>query len=462
VNRADPLPRPVSRRLFGTDGVRGVANVEPVTAETALRLGRAAAEVCLRQAAGRPRIVVGKDTRWSGDMLESALAAGLCSRGADVLLTGPLPTPAIAFLTRELQAAAGAVISASHNPFADNGIKFFGPDGFKLPDEVEAEIEEHVLEPDDSAVPATGSQLGRILPLADGVERYAQFVRRTLIAPLTLSGLKLVVDCAHGAAYQVGPRLFRELGAEVLVLGADPDGININQGCGAVHPEALQAKVIAERAYLGVAFDGDADRVMFVDETGSVVDGDEALAIMAADMLSRGTLRYGTVVGTVMSNLGLELALRDRGVRLARTRVGDRYVVEEMRHYDYNLGGEQSGHLVFMDQTTTGDGLIAALQLLQVLVRQQSRLSQLKQVMTKLPQVLLNVPVARRAELESLPGVSRTVNRITGALGDRGRVVVRYSGTEPLVRVMVEGEQADQVGAYAEEIAAAIRLELTA
>jgi phosphoglucosamine mutase len=395
-------------------------------------------------------------------MLENALAAGICSLGADAFLPGPLPTPAIAFLTRDMNAAAGAAVSASHNPFPDNGIKFFGADGFKLPDDVEADIERRVLDARVDLTPPTGNQIGRVFHLADAAARYGNFVKRSVTPPQSLSGLKIVVDCAHGAAYDVGPRVLRDLGAEVVAIGVNPDGININEAHGAVHPETLQATVTAERAHVGVAFDGDADRAMFVDETGAVVDGDEVLAIMAAEMRSRGALKHDTVVGTVMSNLGLEISLRRCGARLVRAKVGDRYVVEAMRRGNFNLGGEQSGHLVFFEHTTTGDGLIAALQVLQLLVKRQRPLSELKRVMTKLPQVLLNVAVARRAELETLPGLRRTLASITGALGDRGRVVVRYSGTEPLVRVMVEGEDAAQVRAYAEEIAATIRLELEA
>lgn len=450
-----------ARPLFGTDGVRGLANVEPVTAETALRLGCAVAEVCRTAVPGRPRIVVGRDTRWSGDMLESALAAGICSRGVDVLLTGPLPTPAIAFLTRSLHACAGAVVSASHNPFQDNGLKFFAASGFKLPDGLEAEIERRLLDGGSDTAQPTGSAIGRVLRIDDAADRYRDFVKGSVSTRLSLSGLKIAIDCAHGAAYALAPELFRQLGAQVVVIGASPDGVNINDQCGAVHPERLQALVTAEQAHLGIALDGDADRAMFVDETGAVIDGDQVLAMVAADMLRQGTLKKATVVSTVMSNLGLEIALRQRGGRLVRVKVGDRYVVEEMRRQDYNLGGEQSGHLVFLDHTTTGDGLIAAVAVLRLMVEGERPLSELKRVMTQFPQVLLNVPVARRVDFATLPKVRQTIDRITAALGDHGRVLVRYSGTEPLVRVMVEAEALPQVQAYAEEIAGAIRSELT-
>ncbi|MFI5397208.1 MAG: phosphoglucosamine mutase [Candidatus Binatia bacterium] len=460
MRATEPAPAAPTRKLFGTDGVRGVANVEPVTAETTLRLGRAVAHFCRKDVTGRQRIVVGKDTRWSGDMLENALAAGICSLGVDVLLTGPVPTPAVAFLTRSTQAAAGAVISASHNPFQDNGIKFFAASGFKLPDEVEEGIEQLVFDDAADRLHPTGNEIGKVSHINDAGDRYRNFLKGFLPARLSLAGLKIVIDCAHGAAYRVGPELFRELGAEVVAIGVNPDGVNINQHCGAVHPERLQEAVIAERAHLGIALDGDADRGIFVDEAGAVVDGDEVLAMAATEMLARGTLKHATVVATVMSNIGLEVALRERGVRLVRVKVGDRYVVEEMRRHDYNLGGEQSGHLVFIDHSTTGDGLMSALTVARLLVERQRPLSELKRVMMKFPQVLLNVPVVRRGELETLPNVQRTLDKVAAELGDRGRVVVRYSGTEPLVRIMVEGEQQLQVQAYAHEIAAAIRSEL--
>ncbi len=451
-----------ARKLFGTDGVRGLANVEPMTAPTALRLGRAAAHLCRRQGAARRGIVVGKDTRWSGDMFETAVAAGICSAGVDVLLAGILPTPAIAFLTRGLAAGAGAVISASHNPFHDNGIKLFGPSGFKLPDDVEESIEQLALAADAGERSPTGRDIGRVSVLDDAGERYKRSLKACLPGGDALAGLKMVIDCAHGAAYRVGPEVLRELGARVVAIGTSPDGENINDGCGALHPQCLQEAVRAEGAQLGVALDGDADRAIFVDETAAVVDGDEVLAMLATEMLAHGTLKHATVVATIMSNLGLEIALRERGAQLARVNVGDRYVVEEMLRHGYNLGGEQSGHVVLLDHATTGDGLVAALAVARLMLERQRPLSALRRVMTKFPQVLLNVPVARRAELDSLPSVCQGIERVRTRLGDRGRVVVRYSGTEPLVRVMVEGEQPQRVQAYAEEIAAVLRAELGA
>jgi phosphoglucosamine mutase len=449
-----------ARKLFGTDGVRGVTNLEPMTVETAVRLGRAAARLCRQKRLRRQRIVIGKDTRWSGDMLEAALAAGICSAGVDVALAGILPTPAIAFLTGNTGAAAGAVISASHNPFRDNGIKFFAASGFKLPDAVEEEIEQLVITGDGDGTQPTGDEIGRVSSIADAAARYKAFLKTCLPGDRSLTGLKIVVDCAHGAAYRVGPEVLRELEADVVVLAASPDGTNINHQCGALHPESLQHAVRAEKAHLGIALDGDADRALFVDETGTLVDGDEVLAMVAAEMLERGTLKHATVVATIMSNIGLEVALRERDARLVRVQVGDRYVVEEMLRGGYNLGGEQSGHLVFFDRSTTGDGLVAALAVATMMLERGRPLGELKRVMTKFPQVLLNVPVARRAELDDLTEVRAQIERIRAELGERGRVVVRYSGTEPLARVMVEGEDRERVEAYAAAVAAAIRAAL--
>lgn len=449
-----------ARKLFGTDGVRGVTNLEPMTAETAVRLGRALARLCGRNSPGRQRVVIGRDTRWSGDMLEAALAAGVCSAGLDAALVGILPTPAIAFLTRNTGAGAGAVISASHNPFQDNGIKFFAASGFKLADAVEEEIEQLVLSGNAGNAQPTGDDIGRVSSIEDAAARYKESLKACFSGHSPLAGLKIVVDCAHGAAYRVGPELLRELGAGVVAMGVCPDGTNINSRCGAVHPEGLQQAVRAEKAQLGIALDGDADRAIFVDETGTVVDGDEVLAMVAAEMLGRGTLKHATVVATIMSNIGLDMALRERGAQLVRVQVGDRYVVEEMLRGGYNLGGEQSGHLVFFDRSTTGDGLVAALAVAAMMLERGCPLSELKRVMTKFPQVLLNVLVARRAELDSLTKVRQMIDRVRAELGDRGRVVVRYSGTEPLARVMVEGEDLSRVQTNAEDIAAAIRAEL--
>jgi phosphoglucosamine mutase len=444
-----------ARKLFGTDGIRGVANTEPVTCETALRLGQALAGLCRTDDTRRHTIIVGRDTRLSGGMLESAVAAGICSAGVDVLLAGVLPTPGVAFLTRSMRASAGAVISASHNPFEDNGIKFFASTGFKLADADEQRIETAVLSGDAGTARPTAAQVGRVTSLPDAAARYAEFLKS--LCPHRMDGLQVAIDCGHGAAYRVGPEVFRQLGAQVFTLGVDPDGTNINRDCGALHVERLQETVRAQKAHIGVALDGDADRIIVVDECGDVVDGDELLAMMAGDMLAQGTLRHATVVGTVMSNMGLEVALRARGARLVRTSVGDRYVVDEMRRHGYNLGGEQSGHLIFLDQNTTGDGLLAGLAVVRLMIERRCPVSQLKQAMSKFPQQLINVAVKQRRDLDGVPPVRQTIERITAQLNERGRVLVRYSGTEPLVRVMVEGEDAARVRAYAEEIAAAIR-----
>jgi len=457
VSRAERRPTS-ARQLFGTDGIRGVANTEPVTCETALRLGQALAGLSRTDDARRHTIVIGRDTRLSGGMLESALAAGICSAGVDVLLAGVLPTPGVAVLTRSMRCSAGAVISASHNPFQDNGIKFFASTGFKLPDEDEQRIEKAVVSGEVGKVRPTAAQVGQVTSLPDAAARYAEFLKN--LCPHRMDGLRVAIDCGHGAACCVGPDVFRQLGAQVFTLGVDPDGTNINRDCGALHVERLQETVRAQKAHIGVALDGDADRIIVVDECGDVVDGDELLAMMAADMLAQGTLRHATVVGTVMSNMGLEVALRAHGARLVRTAVGDRYVVEEMRRRDYNLGGEQSGHLIFLDQNTTGDGLLAGLAVVRLMIERRRPVSELKQAMSKFPQQLINVAVTQRCDVDAVPPVRQLIDRITAQLNERGRVLVRYSGTEPLVRVMVEGEDAARVRAYAEEIAAAIRTHL--
>ena len=443
--------------LFGTDGIRGTANVEPMTSETVVLLGRAIAHVVKRDSR-RHKIIIGKDTRLSGYMLESALTSGICSMGVDVLLVGPLPTPGIAFLTRSMRADAGVVISASHNPFQDNGIKFFASSGFKLPDDLEREIERLVRDEDAIAhLRPTATEVGKAFRIDDALGRYNVFLKNSFPKHLTLDGLKIVVDGAHGAAYRVGPEVLEELGAQVVAIGVDPDGENINRDCGALHPEQLAARVRAEGAHLGVALDGDADRVIFVDEHGEVVDGDAVLAMLGIELQRAGRLVNGGVVATVMSNLGLELALRERGIQLVRVQVGDRFVVEEMLRGNYVLGGEQSGHVVFLEHGTTGDGLVTALAVLALVVESGKPLSVLRQVMRHLPQRLVNVRVRERRELSALPAVQRVIDRVSRDLGTRGRVLVRYSGTEPLVRVMVEGEQVGQVERYCEEIAAALR-----
>ena len=447
------------RKLFGTDGVRGVANLEPMTSETAMKLGRAAAYV-FKTRAGRHQIVIGKDTRLSGYMLESALTSGICSMGVDVLLVGPLPTPAIAFLTRSLRADAGVMISASHNPYQDNGIKFFSNEGFKLPDEMEMRMEDLLSSGAIEHLRPTADDIGKAYRIDDAEGRYIEFVKRSIPRDLDLQGLKVVVDCAHGAAYKVTPKVLRELGATVWVIGNEPNGTNINDQCGAVHPEQLQAEVLKRGAQIGIAHDGDADRVMFVDEEGKVVDGDHVVTMLALEMEQRGQLKQKTVVGTVMSNYGMELALTEAGIKLLRTPVGDRYLLERMLAEGYNLGGEQSGHLIFLDYNTTGDGLISALQVLKLMKRSGQALSKLALCMTATPQVLLGVKVKSKPDLKGIPEIQQAIQAAESKLNSSGRVLVRYSGTEPLLRVMVEGKDRNEIQSVAEELASVVRRSL--
>lgn len=449
--------RSTPSKLFGTDGVRGLANVEPITSETALRLGRALAHVFKHAAGPHRRILVGKDTRLSGYMLETAIASGICSMGADVLLVGPLPTPAIAFLTQSMRADAGVVISASHNPFEHNGIKFFSREGFKLDDATEAQIEALVF--DDGALAshrAAARDIGKATRIDDAIGRYLVFLKTCVPRRLTLEGLKVVLDCAHGAAYKVGPEVFEELGAEVVALGVEPNGTNINDGCGAVHLDPIREAVKRSGADVGVALDGDADRAMLIDEHGEIFDGDDVMALMGLRMAAAGSLKDTTVVSTVMSNFGLELALSRQGVRLVRTDVGDPAVVREMRANAYNLGGEQSGHVIFMDHSTTGDGLITALRVLSQVVESQQPLSALR-AMSRVPQVLKNVTVRERVPFAQLTDVSRVINSAEQRLNGHGRLLVRYSGTEMLARVMVEGEHPAPIDEIALDIADSIR-----
>ncbi len=440
------------RKLFGTDGIRGIANVPPMTIETALRLGRAVARLYHRPG-HRGRIIIGKDTRLSGYMFEQAMAAGICSMGADVMLCGPLPTPGIAFLTSSMRADAGVVISASHNPYYDNGIKIFAADGFKLPDATEAKLEELMAQGEDGQPLPAPEDIGRAQRIDDAKGRYIVFLKNSFPRRLSLDGLKIVVDCAHGAAYRVAPNVLAELGASVTSLSVAPDGKNINDHCGALHPESMCRAVVEQGAHIGIALDGDADRVIFADERGRIVNGDAIMALCARRLLSRGELRKSTLVATVMSNLGLERAMADMGGQLLRTAVGDRYVVEAMRQHDLNLGGEQSGHLVFLDHMTTGDGIIAALQVLAILLEENKPLSELASIMKQYPQVLLSVKVARRLPLAELATVQSLITRIESELGSDGRVLVRYSGTEPKARVMIEGPEASLIERYAQEIA---------
>lgn len=448
-------------RLFGTDGVRGIANEEPMTPETVVKLGRAVAYLT-RRSGEQTSIVIGKDTRLTGYMLECALTSGICSMGVDVLLVGPLPTPGIAFIVRSLRADAGVVISASHNPFEDNGIKFFSGDGFKLPDEVEARVEELVLSGEIDAIRPRAREVGKAYRIGDAVGRYIEFAKRTIPKGVTLKGMRIVVDCAHGAAYKVSPTLLREMGAEVIALNVAPDGFNINENCGSLYPEGMLAAVREHRADVGFAHDGDADRVILADETGALVDGDQVMAMCALDLKRRGVLRGEAVVATVMSNVGLEKALAAHGIRLLRTAVGDRYVLEEMLRGNHNLGGEQSGHVIFLDHNSTGDGLITALQVLFLMRQHGKPLSALRRCITVYPQVLVNVRVARRADLKTLPNVQRALAEVEAALDGNGRLLVRFSGTEPVVRVMVEGEEQGRIEGLARSLAAVIEKELGA
>lgn len=432
-----------------------------MTPEIAFRVGAAVTYQARRRVSHQPRIVVGKDTRLSGYLLEQAITAGICSQGGLAMLSGPLPTPAIAHLTTSMRADAGVVISASHNPYEDNGIKIFGADGFKLPDAAEEELEA-LIEGDalDRNRP-TGKMVGRAERLDDAPGRYVAFVKQSFPADLTLDGLRIVVDAAHGAAYKVAPAVFYELGAEVCAIGVSPNGQNINKERGAVHPEACAKEVLKRKADIGIALDGDADRVIVVDERGEQVDGDCVMSLCARRMLSEGRLRKKTLVATVMSNLGLERAIESAGGRLVRTAVGDRYVVETMRAHGYNFGGEQSGHMIFLDHASTGDGLVAALQLLAIVLREQKPLSELaRTAMQRVPQVLVNAHLSRRRPLDEMPRTSKAVRDAEKKLGKNGRVVVRWSGTEPKLRVMVEGEDEQAISLLARTICETATAEL--
>jgi len=450
---------PAVRKLFGTDGIRGVANIEPITSEVALRLGRAAAHV-FKTRPGRHRIVIGKDTRLSGYMIESALTSGICSMGVDVLLVGPLPTPAISFLARSLRADAGVMISASHNAYEDNGIKFFSRDGLKLPDEQERQIEELVLSKRIDALRPTASEIGKAFRIDDAEGRYIELVKQSLHQGFDLEGMAIVVDCAHGAAYKVAPDIYRELGARVTVLGDKPDGTNINRDCGAVHPQMLQEAVKAQGAALGVAHDGDADRAVFVSEDGRVVDGDQLLGALALYLKDRDMLARKTMVTTMMGNMGLEHSLAKAGIKLVRTAVGDRYILERMLQEDYNFGGEQSGHIIFLDHNTTGDGLISALQVMAMMKRAGKPLSELASGFPLYPQVLVNVRVRERKELTEIASFQKALRTHQAGLNGVGRILVRYSGTEPLVRVMVEAEDAQSVEKIAHQLADVLHSEI--
>jgi phosphoglucosamine mutase len=448
------------KKLFGTDGVRGVANVYPMTSEMAMQLGRAAAYIFKSAGKRRHRIVIGKDTRLSGYMLENALVAGICSMGVDVLVVGPLPTPGIANITSSMRADAGVVISASHNAFQDNGIKFFSADGFKLPDEIELRIENLIETNHIDSLRPTATEVGKAFRIDDAAGRYIVFLKNTFPQEMDLSGLKIVLDCANGAAYKVAPAVFEELGAEVIPLGVKPNGTNINAGCGSLHPEVISQAVKEHQADIGIALDGDADRVIVCDEFGNEVDGDHIMAICATDMLRRSILKRKTLVATVMSNMGLDIAIRKAGGTVVKTAVGDRYVVEEMRKEGYNLGGEQSGHMIFLDHSTTGDGILSALQLLAVMRRDEKPLSELAKLMVALPQVLVNARVAEKRDIMTIPEIAARVGDVEKKLGNEGRVLIRYSGTEPLLRVMIEGQDKYEITTWANEIAEMVKLHI--
>lgn len=448
------------RRLFGTDGIRGVANIDPMTTEMAMQVGRGVAYI-FKNKNRRHRIVIGKDTRLSGYMLENALVAGICSMGVDVLLVGPLPTPGIAFITSSMRADAGIVISASHNPFQDNGIKIFSGNGFKLPDDLEQKIEELIFSDRIDSLRPTAAEVGKAFRVDDAVGRYVVHLKNSFPKDLSLDGLKIVLDCAHGAAYKVAPAVFEELGAEVIALGVEPNGENINFQCGSLYPHIVIEKVKESGADLGISLDGDADRAIFADEKGNLVDGDQIMAICAHDLKKKKRLNRNTVVATVMSNMGLDLAMKERGIRVVRTQVGDRYVVEEMARNGYNLGGEQSGHLIFLDYNTTGDGVLSALQVLAVIKRENKKLSELAKIMTRLPQVLINIPVKEKKDPSQIPKLASLLKSIQRQLANKGRLLVRPSGTENLMRVMVEGEDPQEINTYAQEIAEIIRKNMT-
>jgi phosphoglucosamine mutase len=448
-----------NRKLFGTDGVRGVANVEPVTAETALKLGRAAAHVFTKlnprehRARTRPKIVLGKDTRLSGYMLENALVAGITSLGVDVLVIGPLPTPGVAYITRSLRADAGIVLSASHNSYEDNGIKFFRHDGYKLDDGIEHQIEQLVFSGEVDSIRPTAGKIGRATRIDDALGRYVEFAKQSFPRGMTLEKMRIAVDVANGAAYKSTPCILRELGADIVLEHNAPDGTNINDRCGSTHPNEIQRIVKEAHAHVGITHDGDADRVLLCDEAGELVDGDEILAIASIDFLQRKRLRDDTLVATVMSNFGLDEALVAHGGKVIRTKVGDRYVLEEMMTRNLNIGGEQSGHMIFRDFTTTGDGIISALQILRIMKESGKPLSELKRCLKKYPQAQRNLRVKSKPPLQELSGVMKLVTETEKQLNGKGRVLLRYSGTEPKIRLLIEGREFDKIDQQANRIA---------
>src|SRR5882757_2620665 len=450
------------KKIFGTDGVRGTANVEPVTAETALKLGRAAAHVFKNlesqsRGRGKHKIVIGKDTRLSGYMLENAISSGILSMGVDVLFIGPLPTPGVAYVTRSLRADAGIVITASHNPYDDNGIKFFRADGYKLDDRIEAMIENLVFSGEIETIRPTAGEIGKAVRVDDALGRYIEYAKSSFPKGLTLEGVKIVLDCGHGAAYKASPCVLHELGAEVIIYGARPDGKNINENCGSMHPEAMCKKVVEHGAHIGIAHDGDADRVLLCDENGTLIDGDDIMAIAALGMLAENTLAGKTLVATVMSNAGLEAAIKKAGGHMMRTAVGDKNVIDEMLRNDFNFGGEQSGHLIFRDHGTTGDGLVAALQILRILKAKDQPLSQLAKCWTRFPQLVTNVRVREKKPFEQLDGVNQLVAGAEKELATQGgRLLLRWSGRAPKVRMLVEGSESTVLKRWSKQICGAI------
>ena len=445
-------------KLFGTDGIRGKANQPPMTGEIAFEIGRAAAYV-LKKKHGREMILIGKDTRLSGYMLESALTSGICSMGMDVVLVGPMPTPGIAFVTRSLRVDAGIVLSASHNPYDDNGIKFFSSDGFKLSDIIEREIEKAVFSKRLGSIRPEGSEIGKAHRVDDAKGRYIEYVKSTFPKGVTLEGKKIVVDCANGSTYKITPWVLSELGADVIAINDRPDGKNINAECGSTYPEAMQKAVLDNKADIGISHDGDGDRAIFCDEKGEIVDGDKIMAICALDMKREKRLKNNTVIATVMSNIGFEMFMKKSGIKIIRTQVGDRYVVEEMLKRNCSLGGEQSGHIIFMDYNTTGDGAITALQVLAVMCKTGKPFSKLASVVPIYPQILVNVPVQKPRSIEKFPAVVAAIKKAEKKLGS-GRILVRPSGTEPKVRVMIEGNNMHKITGIAEEIAEVIKLKM--
>lgn len=446
-------------KLFGTDGIRGRVNEFPITAEVALRMGKAVANVLRSSGPNRNRVLIGKDTRISGYMLETAITSGLVSMGMDVYLVGPLPTPAVAHLTKSMGAAAGIMITASHNPYEDNGMKIFGPDGFKLGDALESVIERHIMGDEPESSPLPPAQIGKAHRIDDARGRYIEFAKHTA-DNIPLHGLKIVVDCGHGAAYFIAPLIFKELGAQVITTGIQPDGLNINSGCGALHPEAAGELVRLHNADLGISFDGDADRVIFTDANGQVVSGDRILGLCAIGLKEQGKLKHDTLVATVMSNLGLIEAMKSHGIKVETTAVGDRSVIECMRKNGYSFGGENSGHLIFGDHVTTGDGILSALQVLRLMRERGATLAQLAAVMHEYPTELANMPVASKPPLSSLPKLQELMRLATAEFGDSGRHLIRYSGTENKIRVLVEHREIDEVRSWVARFSTAIHEEI--